>query len=259
LKTISLYVDKDTYVHKLEPVTKLWYAFTSVMLTFIFPSIWMGLLFLSISVFLSLVARVLKNMIGLVSAVLVVSLTMLVIQGMFYKENATLVFTIGDLKFYKEGLVHATLLIIRVVNMITAFGLLILTTRPSDMVANLVQKGLSPKLGYILSSVLQIIPQMLSTASTIMDAQRSRGLETEGNFSQKLKAFFALIGPLVLSSLVEARERAIAIEMRGFGATKRPTFVTLIPETPPDKVVKFIMKFVLVIAVVWRVTLWIMK
>jgi len=259
LKTVSLYVDKDTFVHKLEPVTKLWYAFTSVILSFIFPSIWMGLLFLSISVFLSLVARVLKNMVGFVSAVLVVSLTMLVIQGMFYKENATLVFTIGDLKFYKEGLVHATLLIIRIVNMITAFGLLILTTRPSDMVTNLVQKGLSPKLGYILSSVLQIIPQMLSAASTIIDAQRSRGLETEGNFSQKLKAFFALIGPLVLSSLVEARERAVAIEVRGFGATKRPTFVKLIPETRTDRFVKFIMKFVLVIAVVWRVTLWILK
>jgi energy-coupling factor transport system permease protein len=258
LKTISLYVDKDTFVHKLEPVTKFWYALTSVILSFIFPSIWMGLLILSASIFLSLVARVLKNMVGFVSAVLVVSITMLVIQGMFYKENVTLVFTIGGLKFYKEGLLHATLLIIRVVNMITAFGLLILTTRPSDMVTNLVQKGMSPKLGYILSSVLQIIPQMLSNASTIIDAQRSRGLETEGNFSEKLRAFFALIGPLVLSSLVEARERAVALEMRGFGVSNKPTFVREIPETKIDKTWKFLMKTILIFAIFWRVFSWIM-
>ncbi|MGC9771044.1 energy-coupling factor transporter transmembrane component T family protein [Fervidobacterium islandicum] len=257
MRTISLYVEKNTPVHRLEPVTKLWYAFTSVILTFLFPSMWMGLLFLLISLIIAVLARVLKNMVGFVSAVLVVSTTMLIIQGMFYQGNATLIFTLGKLSFYKEGFLHATVLIIRVINMIIAFGMLILTTRPSDMVSNLVQKGLSPKLGYILSSVLQIIPQMLSTASTIIDAQRSRGLETEGSLMQKLRAFFALIGPLVLSSLVEARERAIAIEMRGFGVSKKPTFVKIIPETMLDKSIKLIMKSTLIFAIAWRVISWI--
>lgn len=258
MKSISLYAEKDTVIHKLEPVTKLWYAFTSVLITFMFPSIWMGILFLSISLLLSIVARVFKNMIGFVSAAFVISLTMLIIQGMFYKDNVTLVFDFGTIKFYKEGLIHAVLLIVRVLNMIMSFGLLILTTRPSDMVTNFVQKGLSPRIGYILSSVLQIIPQMLSTASTIIDAQRSRGLETEGSFIQKMHAFFALIGPLVLSSLVEARERAIAIEMRGFGIAKQPTHVVLIPETTLDRGLKFLFKVAFLIALAWRVFSWIM-
>lgn len=257
MKSISLYVEKDTFIHKLEPVTKLWYAFTSVLLTFILPSLWMGILFLLFSLLLSISGRVLKNMIAFISAVIVISLTMLVIQGMFYKDNSTIVFTFGSLKFYKEGLIHATLLIVRVLNMIISFGILILTTRPSDMVTNLVQKGLSPRIGYVLSSVLQIIPQMLSTASTIIDAQRARGLETEGSLVQKLRAFFALIGPLVLSSLVEARERAIAIEMRGFGISMRQTHVSVILEGKVDRVLKFVIKLVLLIALTWRVVSWI--
>lgn len=141
--------------------------------------------------------------------------------------------------------------------MIISFGILILTTRPSDLIDNLVQKGLSPRLGYVLSSVLQIIPQMLSTTSTIIDAQRSRGLETEGNIVKKLKAFFALIGPLVLSSLVEARERAMAIEIRGFGIQGKRTTLREIKEKNIDTILIRIFQLMLLIGIIWRIVLWI--
>ena len=36
-------------------------------------------------------------------------------------------------------------------------------------------------MGYIITSVFQIVPQMTGTMNTITDAQRSRGLETEGS------------------------------------------------------------------------------
>jgi energy-coupling factor transport system permease protein len=142
--------------------------------------------------------------------------------------------------------------------MIISFGVLILTTRPSDLVDNLVQKGLSPRFGYVLASVLQIIPQMLSTTSTITDAQRSRGLETEGNLFQRFSAFFALLGPLVLNSLVEARERAMAIEIRGFSVEGKRTFVRQIPETKADRWIKISLYVAFIVAVVWRIILWVM-
>ncbi|WDU84655.1 energy-coupling factor transporter transmembrane component T [Caloramator sp. Dgby_cultured_2] len=99
-----------------------------------------------------------------------------------------------------------------------------LTTKPSDLIENLVRRGLSPKLGYVLASVLQIIPQMLSTMDTILDAQRSRGLETEGKLIKRLKAFIPLIGPAVMNSLISTRERAMALEMRGFNSNIKKTF-----------------------------------
>ncbi|MGB4751371.1 MAG: energy-coupling factor transporter transmembrane component T, partial [Fervidobacterium sp.] len=123
---------------------------------------------------------------------------------------------------------------------------------------NLVQKGLSPRFGYVLASVLQIIPQMLSTTSTITDAQRSRGLETEGNLFQRFSAFFALLGPLVLNSLVEARERAMAIEIRGFGVEGKRTFVRQILETKTDRWIKISLYVAFIVAVVWRIILWAM-
>ncbi|MGB4755437.1 MAG: energy-coupling factor transporter transmembrane protein EcfT, partial [Fervidobacterium sp.] len=70
--------------------------------------------------------------------------------------------------------------------------------------------------------------------------------------------FFALLGPLVLNSLVEARERAMAIEIRGFGVEGKRTFVREIPETKADRWIKVALYVVFTVAVVWRIVLWIM-
>ena len=43
-------------------------------------------------------------------------------------------------------------------------------------------------------------------------------METEGNLLVRIKAFLPLISPVVMSALTATRERAIALEVRGFGA-----------------------------------------
>ena len=99
----------------------------------------------------------------------------------------------------------------------------VLTTKPAELVEDLEQAGFSPKIGYVISSVFQIVPQMSGTMNTIMDAQRSRGLETEGNLITRAKSFLPLISPVVMSSLINTRERAIALEIRGFEAGQKKT------------------------------------
>ena len=46
--------------------------------------------------------------------------------------------------------------------------------------------------------------------------RRSRD-ETEGSFPKRARAYLPLMLPLVLSSLVATQERAMALEVRGFG------------------------------------------
>ena len=75
------------------------------------------------------------------------------------------------------------------------------------------------------SSVFQIVPQMSGTMNTIMDAQRSRGLETEGSLITRAKSFLPLISPVVMSSLINTRERAIALEIRGFESGEKKTYL----------------------------------
>ncbi len=86
-------------------------------------------------------------------------------------------------------MIFAAEIALNVCNIILAFCVLILTTKSSDMIEELVRKGFSPRMGYVFVSLFQLIPQMTSRMATITDAQRSRGMETEGSMLVRLKAF----------------------------------------------------------------------
>ena len=104
----------------------------------------------------------------------------------------------------------------------------------------------------MVSSVFQIIPQMMGTMNTIMDAQRSRGMGTEGNLFGRAKAFIPLIGPVVSSSLINTRERAIALEVRGFDSREKKTFLTDGKMGGRDKALILIMCLIIAGSVIWR-------
>lgn len=69
VRVLGFYVERDTPVRKLAPFTKLMYAVTSTVVTFLFPSFAVGILFLVLSVFLNTIARVLKHLIALLMVV----------------------------------------------------------------------------------------------------------------------------------------------------------------------------------------------
>ena len=157
------------------------------------------------------------------------------------------------LKFYREGIFYALHIGLNILNMLLSFAVFVLSTKPSEFVDELEKRGFSPRFGYIVTSVFQIIPQMMGTMNTIMDAQRSRGLETEGNLRTRGKAFLPLISPVVMSSLINTRERAIALEVRGFGAGKKKTWLTERTRHKGDREITIFLGVCILAAVVWRI------
>jgi ABC-type multidrug transport system fused ATPase/permease subunit len=123
----------------------------------------------------------------------------------------------------------------RIIVMVSAFTLFLLTTHPSELMSDLTRRGLPGQFAYVIISTLQILPQMIAKSQTIISAQRSRGLDTESSFLKRAGALVPLIGPLVFGSLVEVEERAIAIEARGFTSKHAKTSLHEIPDTPFDK------------------------
>ena len=140
--------------------------------------------------------------------------------------------------------------------MLLAFAVLVLTTRPAVLVDDLEQAGFSPRFGYMICSVFQIIPQMMGTMNTILDAQRSRGMETEGNILVRARAFLPLISPVVNSSLINTRERAIALEVRGFDSKEKKTFLQDRKLRGADKRFIAFMAVLLFASLIWRIRVW---
>ena len=54
--------------------------------------------------------------------------------------------------------------------MLLSFAVFVLSTKPSELVDELEKRGFSPRFGYIVTSVFQIIPQMMGTMNTMHSA-----------------------------------------------------------------------------------------
>lgn len=134
-----------------------------------------------------------------------------------------------------EGLRSAYEVFGRVLVMMTAFLFFSMMVRPSRMVQALAQKGVPWPICYIVLATLQTIPQLSAKASAIIDAQRTRGLETEGGIARRIKAIVPLVKPLVFSSLVKAQERAFALEMNGAGLKGPKTYLIELPDSVGEK------------------------
>ena len=253
MKSISLYVDNGSWLCKVHPFTKLAYIATAISVPLLVGKLSFFAIFIALSLAVLASGRLLKRVVPLIAFSFTILITIFLIHGLFNQSNRNILFSIGPLHFYREGLLYALHIGCNVLNMLLSFAILVLSAKPSELVEELEKRGFSRRMGYIITSVFQIVPQMTGTMNTITDAQRSRGLETEGSLLTRAKAFLPLISPVVMSSLINTRARSVALEVRGFAAQQTKTY--LADRTPhggdtPSTVVLLAM---IAAALLWRI------
>ncbi len=252
MKSISLYTDNGSWLVRLHPFTKLFYLLAAIAVPLLTGYLPMFLVTILLSLLLLKSALLVRKALPLLAFSFTIILTIVLIQGIFNQKNEHILFSLGPVHFYREGLLYAARIGLNILNMLLSFAVLVLTTDPSELVEELEKKGFSPKFGYIINSVFQIIPQMIGTMNTISDAQRSRGMETEGNLRTRIKAFLPLISPVVMSALTSTRERAIALEVRGFGGKAKKTYLYTHPYGKTDRIIKYLSLLAIVLALLFR-------
>ena len=62
-----------------------------------------------------------------------------------------------------------------------------------------------------------------------------------------------LISPVVMSSLINTRERAMALEVRGFGAGKKKTWLAERARHKGDREITILLGLCILAAVAWRI------
>ena len=134
---------------------------------------------------------------------------------------------------------------VRVLVMAGAVALYYLTTRPAELVASLQAHGAPARLTFVVLNAVAMIPRLLERAGEVAEAQRARGLDSEGSLRRRLRGLTAVSGPTVLGAIDEAEVRAMALEMRGFS---RPGHHTLL-WAPRDDPGQRLARWVLLVAV----------
>jgi energy-coupling factor transport system permease protein len=252
---LSFFVKRDSPIHRLNPLTKVVMALSIVLVAFLSP--WYGTpqaLFLGAILPLSLIAKVAREYLSFFLKIILPTLAILfIMQAFFLPGESPTILEIAGLEVTELSARLAFRNATRIAVMVSSFTILLLTTHPSELMTDLTRRGLPGQFAYVVISSLQIIPQMQAKAQTILSAQRSRGLDTQGSFFRRLRGIIPLVGPLVFGSLVEVEERAIAIEARGFTSTRPKTFLREISDTRLDRALRWMFIALVIVTLLFRI------
>lgn len=239
---LSFFIPRASLLHRGNPLTKLVYAFAAVLIAYFSPWYWTATLLIAVNILLGFVGNILYEYLNVIRRLLLPVVGFIfVMQSLFLPHGRTVLFELWFIQLSLENVQSAYLNISRIFVMVSSFLLLIQSTHPSNLMTDLTRRGMPGQLAYVIISTLQILPQMRAKANTIIDAQRSRGMETEGGLRRRVKALLPLVGPLVFGSLVDVEERAIAIEARGFTARHVKTSLKEIPDTRGEQIGRWVL------------------
>jgi len=253
----SFYKKQDSFLHRLNPLSKLTIALGIIFISFLTPFYWAPhLLIIFVIIPLSYLGKVMRDYLkAMLRLILPAAGFLFIMQALFQPFEGSELFRIGFLHPTQESVRFAFGNATRIFVMVSSFTIFLLTTHPSELMTDLTRRGLPGQFAYVIISTLQIIPQMQAKAQTIIAAQRSRGLDTESSFFRRAGAIVPLVGPLVFGSLVEVEERAIAIESRGFTSTHIKTSLHDVPDTTADKVIRWMFIVFIILSLVSRIWL----
>ena len=242
--TIGQYLPGDSFLHKLDPRTKIIAVAVYMISLFVVNNFWGLGTMLVLSLAIVLISRIPLRFFfrGIKAIVFIVLLT--VILQMFMTPGEPLV-ELGFLKITKEGVHQAVFMGTRLVLLVSVTSILTLTTTPialTDGIENLLkpfQKIGVPahELAMMMTIALRFIPTLVEETDKIMKAQSARGADFEsGNLLERAKAMIPLLVPLFISAFRRADDLAVAMDSRCYHGGKKRTHMKQMKITGRDYV-----------------------
>ena len=216
----SFYEDKDTFFHRLDPRTKILALLGWFAIALSASALWHALCVLCLAAIYVTAARSWSGLMRIRLFILIIAVFTVVIWSLVPREGEVVfLFIKGSAVAF--GMVAA----IKIIVMLVAGIVFLSTTSVEESTIGLVKLGVPYVMCFAFSTALRLVPTFAATGATVVEAQRSRGLELDtGSLWSRMKAYIPLMAPIFLVSIRNANLMAMALEARGFGASKKRTF-----------------------------------
>lgn len=246
---------RQNFILSLHPMTKLFFVLFVGISVFVIPHYGFAFAWFPVLVLLALLAgnEAFKEFMSITIKALVILLAIVFLMQLFFYPGDTVLGEWWIFQWTKEGLYYGLNLTSKILAIGAAFILFFRVTEVKDFVKSLEDIGLPPMGAYVVLSTLTIIPEMKRQMNTIMEAQKTRGVETEGSMMVRMKAFIPTLTPLILSSIASTEERAITLESRAFSAPVKKTSLHKLTKSSADRILPIAFLVILVLLIVWRV------
>ncbi|MDC7233713.1 MAG: energy-coupling factor transporter transmembrane component T, partial [Spirochaetales bacterium] len=214
-----LYLDKNTFLHRLDPRTKMFVMLCSFIIALSFTSLYV-LGFLSVLIIAyGMAGRVLSNLKRIRVILIMIFLMSVVLWSLTFGGETRLW---GP--FTLEGIQFGIMTGIRFDIMIVSGMIFLSSSKIEEISLGLVKMKLPYRGAFAFSTAIRLVPMIVATSYTIAEAQKSRGLDLEsGNFFQRSKKFVPLLVPTLISVIRGTNVFAMALESKGFGYSEDRT------------------------------------
>ena len=229
--TLGQYYPGSSWVHRLDPRTKIIATLVYVAAIFVVPDfIGFAIAFLALAAVIVISGVPIKFLLrGLKPVFFIIALTF--ILNLFMIPGDVLV-KWGFLTITEQGLHTAVFMGIRLVLLIIGASMLTLTTKPINLTDG-IESLLKPfekvglpahDLAMMMTIALRFIPTLLEETDKIMKAQQARGADFEtGNIIRRAMSLIPILVPLFISAFRIAQDLAMAMESRCYGGSGKRT------------------------------------
>lgn len=226
-------------LHRLDPRTKILVALSFIVGVFVANNLIAFLLLTLVTLFLIQISRISFRVIlkGIKPVIIILIFTAILNIFLTSGTGEPLV-AFAFIKIYKEGIIRAVFMALRVILLIVGTSVLLTYTTSPIALTDGIESLLSPLkkikvpvhvFAMMMSIALRFIPTLIEETEKIMNAQKSRGADfSSGNLVKRAKALIPILVPLFVSSFKRAEELATAMECRCYrGDNNRTKYVKL--------------------------------
>jgi energy-coupling factor transport system permease protein len=214
----DLYVADDSWLHRLDPRTKLAFAVASFVILLPTDRLALALVYLAAVHLLLWRAGIPRQRIAwLWRQMWPVSLLILVLWPLSHPGGEPVLLAWWRIRITLPGIFQGILAAVRLNGLAFAVFVLLLTTDQTEIVQGLVRLGLPFEGGLTLALGLRYLPLLHGMYGVITDAQRARGWtpEREGPL-RRLLAYRPTLIALVIAALRLTDQLTYALAARGF-------------------------------------------
>lgn len=217
---LVFYIPGTTWLHRLYPLTKLTLFLCIMVVGFAFltPVVSYALSVCALLLAIALGRKYFMSVVTPLMLILPAIFAMIFFQAFFPVVASPRPFHFLFFTIYYNGLYYGLELSGRVVLAITWGILVFVVTHPGDLFTSLRRIKLPYLAGFMVVTMLQFVPILMSESNTIMEAQQSRGLRLRG-----FRAILPNLVPLFVGAWERAQVLAMSMEVRGMGSSGRKT------------------------------------
>ncbi len=237
--TLGQFFPGFSVIHKLDPRTKILVAMAFIAIVFVANNPASFLLLALLTLALVWISKISFSVIfkGIKPIIFILIFTAIINVFFTSGEGEPLV-AFWVVKIYKEGILRAIFMALRVILLIVGTSVLLTYTTSPISLTDGIESLLKPLkkikvpvhlFAMMMTIALRFIPTLVEETEKIMNAQKSRGADfTSGSIVKRAKALIPILIPLFVSSFKRAEELATAMECRCYrGDVNRTKLVKL--------------------------------